>query len=213
MKKYTCCIYCIENLINHKKYIGQTSDYANRRRQHLYELRNNKHHNKNLQDEFNEFGESCFNIYIIEECDGRKLDSLERYYIRTLNTMDSATGYNRESGGSAKKFVSEDTKRLISFHHADVSGEHNPMYGVKHTDEAIQKFMSNENYINRPHKGEDHHLCSISEETARAIKHHFSDGHEVYRGEITDIARAYNTSVGIVSHIKNGHAWSWLDAV
>lgn len=205
-----CCVYCIENLVNHKKYIGQTCDYAGRKRHHLCMLRGGTHNNSALQADFDTFGEENFEFRILEHCSECVLDLTERYYIRFYETMDSQKGYNRESGGNAKKYVSEETKRLISFHHADVSGENNPMYGIKHTEEAIQKYLTNPNYISRKHKGEDSHLCTITEDTARAIKKHFADNHPIYRGELVEIAKKYNTSRTIVSHIKNGYTWNWL---
>lgn len=84
------------------------------------------------------------------------------------------------------------------------------MYGQKHSEDSIQKYLNHPNYINRKHKGEDSHLCVITEDIAREIKNHFSDNHKIYRGEITDIANKYGISTGIVSHIRNGHAWKWL---
>ena len=204
------CIYCIENLADGKKYIGQTTNYAARRRDHLSSLRKGTHSNSYLQRAWNKYGDTNFEIYIIVECEKSYLDELERLYISEFDTMNRARGYNRESGGNARKTSSPNTKYLISKHHADMSGENNPMYGVKMPDESIKKTLSHPNYINRKHKGEDSHMCSITEETARYIKYHFADGHTPYRGEITDVANKYGVSTSIVSHIKNGHCWNWL---
>lgn len=47
------CIYSIENLSNGKRYIGQSTNIIYRRESHIYNLINDKHHNKQLQEDFN----------------------------------------------------------------------------------------------------------------------------------------------------------------
>lgn len=203
-------IYCIENNVNLKRYIGQSKNIFARWRMHKSALKNNRHKNSHLQNAWNKYGEDSFNFIILEKCDVDKIDELERFYIKKYSSIDNRSGYNHESGGNLNKKASEETKKKISKNHADVSKENNPFYNKKHTKESIGKYMTHPNYINRKHKGTDSHLCTITEDIAREIKKHFSDGHEIYRGEITDIAKKYDTSIGIVSHIKNGYAWAWL---
>lgn len=208
--KTICCVYCIENRVDNKKYIGQTTNFYNRKHDHLSSLRHNRHRNTYLQHSWNKYGEENFSIYILQECTKEELDSLEKNYISKFDTMNRDYGYNRESGGNRYKEASDSTKKLISKNHHDVSGENNPMYGRLQSNDSIQRTLAHPNYINRKHRGVDSHLCSITESVAAEIKKHFADGHEIYRGEITDIANKYNTSAGIVSHIRNGHTWSWL---
>lgn len=47
-----------------------------------------------------------------------------------------------EKAGRYGKPFSEESKRKISEHHADVSGSNNPMYGRKRTKEEIEKIMN-----------------------------------------------------------------------
>ena len=203
-------IYVIRNKVNDKVYIGQSKDIDGRWRQHLSHLRRGIHKNEHLQNAWNKYGEINFEFSILELCDVCDMDNLERYYIKKYDSINANFGYNRESGGNIKKKASIETREKISKNHANVSKENNPFYNKKHSKESIQKFMNNENYTNRKHKGIDSHTCVISEEVAREIKEHFSDGHKPYRGEITDIAKKHNINTNIVSHIKNGHAWAWL---
>lgn len=203
-------IYAIKNKINNKIYIGQSNDIENRWRCHRSHLRRGVHQNQHLQGAWNKYGEDNFDFFILELCEIYNIDELERCYIEKYNSMNSEYGYNYESGGNLNKRVSEQTREKISKNHADVSRENNPFYNKKHSKESIQKFMKNPNYINRRHKGTDSHTCTITEDVARKIKEHFADGHKLYRGEISDIAKKYNTNINIVSHIKNGHAWAWL---
>lgn len=49
-----------------------------------------------------------------------------------------------------RRVVSEETKRKISENHHDISGENNPMYGKKHSQETIEKIK--EKAKNRPKK-------------------------------------------------------------
>lgn len=209
-KEKVCGIYCIENLINHKKYIGQSVDIKTRWRCHKSELRRNIHGNDYLQKAWNKYGESAFNFYILEYCSIDVMDDVERRYIILYNTTNRDYGYNLESGGSINKVLSDYTKRKISENHADMSGVNNPMYGIKMSEDSINKTLSHPNYKNRKVRGEDSSRTSISEHDAREIKDYFSDGHASYYGELRDVAEKYHTTVQTVSHIKNGRSWKWL---
>ena len=209
-KEAVCGIYCIENSINHKKYIGQSTNIESRWRCHKSELRRNIHGNDYLQKAWNKYGEDNFQFYILEECITDIIDDRERHYIILYDTTNRDYGYNIENGGSINKILSDSTKRKISNNHADVSGKNNPMYGVKMSEDSINKTLSHPNYKNRKIRGEDNHRATISECNAREIKNYFSDGHASYYGELRDIAEKYHTTVQVVSHIKSGRAWKWL---
>lgn len=90
-------IYCIENTINHKKYIGQSKDIRRRYQNHKSRLNKHKHPNKVLQKDWDKYGEDIFNFYEIERCGVNKLNDKEIYYIKLFNTFGN--GYNLSPGG------------------------------------------------------------------------------------------------------------------
>lgn len=159
-KEDYCGIYCIENIIDGKKYIGQAKGIKARWMHHKSELRNNSHHNNYLQNAWNKYGENNFIFNILEQCDCSKLDERECYYIDMYNTTNRAFGYNLKTGGQnggccwaddartrhSQKFighaVSEESRRKISKNHADISGANNPMYGKTHTQETKNKIST-----------------------------------------------------------------------
>lgn len=108
-------IYCIENLITHKKYIGQSKNIYRRWRDHKYYLRSNTHQNPHLQRAWNKYGEENFNFCIIETCNLINLHDREIYYIELYNTTNEKYGYNCSCGGETTS-TREDTlkKRSIS---------------------------------------------------------------------------------------------------
>ena len=57
-------IYKIENLVNHRIYIGLTNNIARRRSRHFTDLRCNRHDNHFLQKEFNIYGEKNFSFSV-----------------------------------------------------------------------------------------------------------------------------------------------------
>ena len=106
-------IYCIENLINSKKYFGQSIDLNDRLSKHKSQLKYNYHENKHLQDAYNKYGVDNFRFYIVEECEICELDERERYYIALNNSDNREYGYNIEPGGNKNKQLSDETKEKL----------------------------------------------------------------------------------------------------
>lgn len=93
-----CGIYCIENKINQRKYIGQSVDIYRRWNTHKYKLRYSKHYNTFLQNSWNKYGEENFSFYIVEECCREELNDKEIYWIQYYDSCKN--GYNADRGGA-----------------------------------------------------------------------------------------------------------------
>lgn len=112
-KEKICGIYCIENLINGKKYIGQSTDIDLRFWGHKNSLNKNRHSNKKLQHDWNEYGDKNFKFYVITKCEIGSLDKLEVYYISLYNSHKCDFGYNIELGGYKNKSLSEQSIEIM----------------------------------------------------------------------------------------------------
>ena len=104
-------IYCWENLINHKKYVGQTKQGKKR-------LSDEKClHNVSgaFQEALIKYGQINFKCYILEYCSVDELDIKERYWINIQQSHYSQHGYNLTWGGqNASKitFCSKQTHKI-----------------------------------------------------------------------------------------------------
>lgn len=166
-------IYCIENMINNKKYIGQSVDLEERWRKHISELNHNDHHNSYLQHSWNKYGKDNFNFYILEYCNVDSLNDKERYYISLYNTIDRDIGYNLTSGGQDCNFKSEDTIEKLS-NSIKQSYENNPFLIQKRKSDAIDYWSNSDNL--QYHSGEmngmygKHHTEEAKEKMRQARK-------------------------------------------
>ena len=106
-----CGIYEIVNIINNKKYIGQSVNISARFRHHKNKLRKNEHRNSYLQHAWNKYGEENFIFNVIITCDENKLDELEMFYISTYDTCNRNHGSNIDNGGNSNKHLSEETRK------------------------------------------------------------------------------------------------------
>jgi group I intron endonuclease len=208
--KQVCGVYCIDNLVNGKKYIGQSINVVYRFYQHRSDLKCNRHSNKHLQNAWNEYGSDNFMFYILKECTSEELDELEMFYISYFDTMNQDYGYNFEGGGNTRKVQSDETRKKISEHHADVSGENNPFFGKKHSQESIERYKTNQNYVNRKHLGEDSHFAKLTLEDATYIKKYLQD-HDTTFQEEKELASEFNVSVSAIQKIKHGRTWQQIE--
>lgn len=88
-------IYCIENKINHKQYIGHSKNITFRWYHHLNNLIESKHPNSKLQEDFNTYGLSAFDFSILELIEGKdNLVLKEQEYLNKINFKDNYNIYN-----------------------------------------------------------------------------------------------------------------------
>ena len=214
-------IYCIENIINNKKYIGKSVDINSRFDYHKSMLRKNKHDNDHLQKSWNKYGENNFLFNIIEECSKEQLVEKEIFYIKFFDTQNK--GYNMTKGGDGTlgrilsdetkikisnsnkgKIISDKTKKRMSENHYDCSGKNNPWYGKK-LPESIKKKMS-----------ENHYDC-IGENNPKAVfkEKEILDILELFYTkniEKTEIIKKYSEkcSPQNINHILKGESWKHI---
>lgn len=85
----TCGIYKIENLVNHKIYIGQSKHIEKRFQQHCRDSTITQ-----LSNDIRELGKQCFSFEIVEVCDEPDLLEKESFYIKKFNSLEP-NGYNK----------------------------------------------------------------------------------------------------------------------
>lgn len=121
-------IYIIKNNINNKSYIGKDIRLNKRWSVHRGKLRKNIHPNKNLQEDWNYFGEINFSYNILEMCDKESLSKKESEHIKNNNSK-YPYGYNMTEGkGSLGVSRTIETRNKIS----------NTLKGRKHSKERVE---------------------------------------------------------------------------
>lgn len=85
-------IYCIKNKINNKVYVGSSINITKRKSLHFKSLEQNKHHSIKLQRAYEKYGKENFEHFILEYCDKKDLDVLEKEWIVYFDSYHN--GYN-----------------------------------------------------------------------------------------------------------------------
>lgn len=173
-------IYCIENLVNGKKYIGLTNDISRRKYEHFSHLRCGIHKNFHLQNAWNVYGEENFIFYVLEECLPDVIDEKERYYIALYMSDNEEFGYNIEPGGHAVKILSDATKQKISesLKGREFSDEHRRKISQSNIGRIVSEETRNKIRENRvAPSGENHPMYGkhLSEETRQKMRDNHAD--------------------------------------
>lgn len=112
------CVYMHKNKINSKVYIGQTKNYKKRCTPGNYDSQ--YRFGKAIQ----KYGWDNFDHYILKESlTQEEANYWEKYYIKYYQSTNSEFGYNMAEGGAYSVIL---------------SGENNPFFGHKHTEEALE---------------------------------------------------------------------------
>ena len=116
-------VYLLTNLINGKCYVGKTTRTVKARwRQHRTEMRIGRYDWPLYQD-MRAFGEDAFEVEVLGQADcQRRLNQMERAFIRNLNSVDS--GYNQHVasfGGRIRRRSQSRLNPLTDAHRANIA--------------------------------------------------------------------------------------------
>lgn len=138
-----CGIYCIRNTINQKVYVGKSKNIYQRIIQHTYGLNNKlKDENRHLIAAWHKYGQTAFEYFVLEyidEVDENLFRERELYWMETYQSFNRDKGYNLRRDSSTNMIVHEETRKIFS---KRFSGEGNPNYGHKWTDEMKQNLSN-----------------------------------------------------------------------
>lgn len=146
-RKRLCGLYFITSITDNKKYIGSSNNIKNRWRNHIFLLKNNKHHSTHLQNAWNLYGEENFKFEIFLEVEEDRLQILEQFFLYEMKLFDPNHGYNISQNTFSPflgKNHSEETKR----HLRDCSsGENHWAWGKKQTEKHNRNIsLTNKKY-------------------------------------------------------------------
>jgi group I intron endonuclease len=183
-------IYCWTNIVNGKKYVGQSVNIDCRKREYL----NNHFPNEHFKNAWNKYDKESFKHEILIECDEKDLDKYESTYMNLFKTRDRKFGYNKKEAGSHGRFHEETKKKMsiahlgkktwntgtkgimkstsASFTSETSTGKNNKFYGKKHSIETIE------------------HLKKAHQKYIFTIKNRITG--EIHSGSLSDLASKLN---------------------
>lgn len=119
-KVNTLGVYCFLNTVNKKRYIGSSQNMAQRLSIHRSQLRGNYHGNTHLQNAWNKYTETNFEIVILEFVD--LLDNLiprEQFWLDHFESYKQEFGYNA-TPIAGRTIMTDEIKKKLSLSHLGI---------------------------------------------------------------------------------------------
>lgn len=196
-------VYKYTNKINGKVYIGQTKQGLKKRAG-----KNGINYKGHVFGRaIEKYGWDNFEAQILKKNQTKEMaDFWEWFYIIGMNA-DTYNGYNCTQGGEGTVGFrhSEESKKLMSKNHADMSGKNNPMYGVHLKSKKKGVPMSEEQklklrtpvILTNISTGEEIYFTGVTEANKAINSTHVSDACQGIRHKVKGYYCRYATPVEI----------------
>ena len=216
VKSSTMYIYKITNNVNKKIYIGK----------HASERKYYWGSGKLIKQAIKKYGIKNFIKEIIENCDDEEQLSIrEIYWIKYYDSRNRLIGYNIAEGGDGNnticngfwldKKLSDEHRKNISLHHADISGEKNPMFGKTHADsvkENLRKMKTGLKYSEKTklkqsekRKGDNNPNSKLNDTIVLNIRNEYNNGMNMKY-----LAEKYDVNKPCIWKIVHNYTWKHL---
>ena len=90
---YPRTIYAIQHNETGRIYVGNTSKLTRRIGDHMWQLKSGKHCNKEMQKDYDEYGDD-YSVYVLDKIEDGSQKIKEMEWMEKLGTYDVRVGYN-----------------------------------------------------------------------------------------------------------------------
>lgn len=207
-------IYCYTNLINNKKYVGQTNNLKRRVKQHKDDSfinYNEARYNQLIHQAIRKYGLNNFKIDILEDNIPTELIDEKKYYINKYNTI-APNGYNLTEGGMANK-----TAPVPSKYENDFLNIVKELKGEKNLKEIAEQFNMSYSYLSDINNGSRLFHENITYPIRKSSNSPNKEDYQIIIDMIENtslscakIAKQLNLSAATVRKVNNGQIKKWL---
>lgn len=220
-------IYKIYSKSTDKIYIGSTVNYKRRKNQHINALKNNRHHNFQLQKLFNTYGIGDLEFSIIENVNSHDLlIEREEYYIKKYEAYSNGLNLkeyfqrkqkfnlSQESKNKIRKSLKGRKKSKEHIENMSKAGKGNPKYGLRGKKRSVNQINNIRNGVLNSHKQK-----IAREKAKKPIEQYTLDGIFIKKWDsIIEACNFYNmtNSSNLIKVLKgkgkscNGYYWKYI---